>query len=138
MLPDRLAKLADEQIINALPHGSGIDCTWQIERGVSCIWCFNSYHLMNDGGYYDGWQDFSVKLFAHKSEKLQPLTGPCAGKVQVVHRKGDIDFQFSLRGGRVRRNSALGLCDYLAEIIEYALSEAGIIDGLGYEIRDAK
>jgi hypothetical protein len=51
-----------EEIPDALPHGSGIDADWYIEYKHGYIRCDNSYHCMNEDGYYDGWQDFSVIL----------------------------------------------------------------------------
>lgn len=56
---------AIEQLLDALPHGSGIDGEWRIEPencSDSVITLFCSYHHMNDGGYYDGWTDFTVKI----------------------------------------------------------------------------
>lgn len=51
-----------EEIPNALPHGSGINADWYIEYKHGYIKCTNSFHCMNENGYYDGWQDFSVIL----------------------------------------------------------------------------
>lgn len=52
-----------EALIYILPHGSGIDSDWNIEfLKNSNIVCHNSYHCMNNNGYYDGWIDFRVKL----------------------------------------------------------------------------
>lgn len=62
---DRLATIDDDTLIDLLPHGSGIDHSWSIDRLKNGhIVCRNSYHGMDENGYYDGWQDFSVKLFA--------------------------------------------------------------------------
>jgi hypothetical protein len=46
----------------SLPHGSGIDATWEVERTKNHIICRNSYHCMDEYGYYDGWIDFSLKI----------------------------------------------------------------------------
>ena len=130
--------ITEERLIDALPHGSGIDCNWSAETQKNGnIVASNSYHLMDDGGMYDGWQNFSVKLYRHKADKLNPLKGPCEGQVQVVHRKGDWDYSVHLTGCRVRRNSAYDLRNYLVECIGHALSEAGIVVGMGSEIIDA-
>ena len=55
---------AMEQILlNKLPHGSGIDCKWEfvwLKNGK--VKAKNSFHCMNDGGYYDGYADFTVIL----------------------------------------------------------------------------
>ncbi len=51
-------------LLEILPHGSGIDAKWDIEISETkpIIVCSNSYHRMNDAGYYDGWYDFSIVL----------------------------------------------------------------------------
>ena len=45
-------------------HGSGIDADWHFatpqKNGKLAL--TNSWHYMNDGGYYDGWIDFTVKV----------------------------------------------------------------------------
>lgn len=49
-------------IIESLPHGSGIDSDWSMHETKS-YYCFtNSYHAMDENGYYDGWADFTVKI----------------------------------------------------------------------------
>lgn len=114
-------------LIDSLPHGSGIDYDWQssvLKNGNVVL--SNSFHGMNDGGMYDGNQDFSVILFCHQSDKLHPLCGPCAGQVQVLARAGDVDFKIVNNGGQSRKSWAYGLKDYLYETIGYALSEINI------------
>jgi hypothetical protein len=49
-----------------LPTGSGIDSDWTIKfTSVTRIRCSNSYHCMNDAGYYDGWADFTLLVDIH-------------------------------------------------------------------------
>lgn len=46
-----------------LPHGSGFDCgcTINLERSnADKIVIDTSYHFMNNGGYYDGWEDYTI------------------------------------------------------------------------------
>lgn len=43
-------------------HGSGIDSEWKWMHSKDYIIIRNSYHCMNENGYYNGWQDFSVQL----------------------------------------------------------------------------
>ena len=44
-----------------LPHGSGIDCEWHLKLTTPTrVNAVNSYHCMNDGGYYDGYVDFTL------------------------------------------------------------------------------
>jgi len=84
------------ELIEALPHGSGVDADWdvQVRKALpSTIRFYNSYHHMNDSGMYCCWKDFHVRLFQHKRDVRNPLKGNCAGKVQILHRKGDWDFK---------------------------------------------
>jgi len=92
--------MTDEQIIDVLPHGSGIDGSWTIRRQKNGkVRCYCSYHGMDENGYYDGWQDFYVVLADHAYD---------------VH----------LCGYRVHRGWAYGLLDYLSEVVGCALEEA--------------
>lgn len=50
----------EENLKEFLPHGSGIDLDWDIEDKGKYYKCINSYHYMDEYGYYDGWIDFSV------------------------------------------------------------------------------
>lgn len=55
--------LKDGDIVNLvdlLPHGSGIDGAWRLEANKQNIYAYNSYHCMNDNGYYDGWANFTI------------------------------------------------------------------------------
>ncbi len=53
-----------EQLILLLPHGSGIDSDWyQLDTDPKkCLKFSNSYHVMNENGYYDGWIDFTATI----------------------------------------------------------------------------
>ena len=55
---------AIEAFINQLPHGSGIDGKWEIvtSEHSQYVYLCNFYHLMNDMGYYIGYQDFRVRI----------------------------------------------------------------------------
>lgn len=49
-------------LINQLPHGSGIDSTYTVDL-TACSKGFVlrfDYHHMNDNGYYCGWSKYSV------------------------------------------------------------------------------
>jgi hypothetical protein len=52
----------DELEKNYLPHGSGIDsgCTITREFKENKIVINVPFHLMDENGYYCGWQDFTV------------------------------------------------------------------------------
>lgn len=56
----RIFKEEEKELFNTIPHGSGIDGTWQIRKMKSYFKCDCDYHAMNGGGYYDGWAEFSV------------------------------------------------------------------------------
>lgn len=57
-----------DQLIDLLPHGSGIDGTTKLlldeckpyDKPVKRIVIASEYHAMNDVGYYDGWYDFKL------------------------------------------------------------------------------
>ena len=120
-------KLDADDCVDALPHGSGINAEWVVEvlKNGNVVFS-NSYHGMNEGGYYDGWQDFSVIMFCHQQDVTRPLKGPCAGQVQICYRAGDVDFRIELNHGLSRKSWVYGLKDYLSETIGYALGEVGI------------
>jgi hypothetical protein len=51
----------EKVILESLPHGSGIDYDWHIEKQKNGkIKAFNAYHGMNDWGMYVRSVDFSV------------------------------------------------------------------------------
>lgn len=55
----------EKQYIESLPHGSGIDASWDcIKLGNGKVECRNSYHCMDENGFYCGWQDFTVRFEA--------------------------------------------------------------------------
>ena len=59
-------KVTEDLLLDKLPHGSGIDCDWKITENKGYFKCENSYHLMNDNGYYVGYIDFSVVISKSK------------------------------------------------------------------------
>ena len=124
----RLNNITDDTLINALPHGSGIDSDWSIERlNNGHIKAHNSYHGMNDGGYYDGWQDFYVKIGAHRQttfNELGPIDRPDyqrPASAQVMRVRGQFFMDVHLTGYRQSKAWAYELSDYLYETIEYSL-----------------
>ena len=54
-----------------LLHGSGINSDWKVERKVGHIILKNSYHCMDEYGYYDQRADFWIKLFEHIPEEFE-------------------------------------------------------------------
>jgi hypothetical protein len=88
-------------LLDVLPHGSGIDCEWRFDFTDKAIFCYNSFHNMDDMGGYCGYTDFTVKI-------------------KIGHRDifGKLDFSITGRFGRDQL-----LKDYLYETIDYALTE---------------
>jgi len=112
-------------IQEALPHGSGIDSAWHFKyRGTNIVFT-NSIHCMDENGYYDGWQDFSVIIFTHTKDVTHDLKGPLLGKRQVLWRKGDRDFKIEFNGPR-RQKYIESWRDPLYQWIGDALSKFNI------------
>lgn len=123
LAPNGKGFLTEDQLTELLPHGSGIDCKWTFASIRDGIDCFNSFHMMDENGGYCGYADFRVRLFHHKKDVFNPLKGPSSGKVQVVHRKGDVDFKVMTSGNAWRRNAAYGLADDIHEQVSHALRD---------------
>jgi len=92
----------EETLLDALPHGCGIDYDWVFEILPNKIICSNSYHVMNDGGYYDGFIDFVVVI---KTEH------------RTIHKQ--LDYKISGRFG----SKYADIKDYLYQTIDYSLCE---------------
>ena len=88
--------MTKEQLLEALPHGSGIDGDWEIENDGDAWVCRNAYHMMNASGMYVSWKPFEVWI-----PKDAPL---------------DFDLQLADEDG--------GLWEYLCDTIFWALSQA--------------
>ena len=77
-----------EELLDKLPHGSGIDGSYYLNWDAdpnkyiefSC-----QFHLMNDNGYYDGWTDFTVRVYPHLFLDVRlVISGKFPGKYQDV------------------------------------------------------
>jgi hypothetical protein len=68
-----------EQLKETIPHGSGIDCDWAFEEKGNFIYAYNSYHCMNEFGYYDGYCNFELKI---------PKNSPIDFKLRFVNNDG--------------------------------------------------
>ncbi len=101
-----------EKLTEMLPHGSGINCKWQFEQLKNGkVIAYNSYHCMNDAGYYDGYADFKIVFSVHKA-----LTA----------------FSLHFVGAYAqRKNRQYMLRDYLEDTIYNALPDDKSIFGLG-------
>jgi len=45
-----------------LSHGSGIDSDWSFEEDNLSVRACNSFHIMDENGYYCGWLDFCLEI----------------------------------------------------------------------------
>ena len=60
LAPERIQRLKE-----LLPHGSGINGNWSIERSCSksnVFFASNTYDAMHENGYYCHWYDFTLTL----------------------------------------------------------------------------
>lgn len=125
--------ISEDNLLDLLPHGSGIDASWEIDTHKNGnITAKNSFHSMNDTGMYDGWMNFTVRIFRVKKNKLNKLKGPSEGKYQIVAKKGDIDFTVSCCESR--KASFYDLKNYLNDTLDTHLES--IVTQLRYESID--
>lgn len=90
----------EETLFKVLPHGSGIDCDWRFERTKQSIRAYNSFHCMDEIGYYDGYQNFVV---------IFPNSDPHNFRLQFTgNRRGERKYH---------------LREYLEDTIYWALKE---------------
>ena len=88
-----------------LPHGSGIDGDWYLQLTTPTrVNAFNSYHCMDEHGYYDGWVDFTVHF---------DLADKDVFKVTI---RSDYENRY--------RAEKYGLREYLEDTIAYSLEDA--------------
>jgi hypothetical protein len=59
-MKQKIQSLADYLIDSV--HGSGIDRDWKLSQSKNYLNLHNSFHCMDEQGFYCGWQDFTVKL----------------------------------------------------------------------------
>lgn len=90
-----------EHLEKILPHGSGIDSDWNfdtLKNGKVIV--SNSFHCMNENGYYCGYADFSI----------------------AIDLQNPLDFKLTFHGKFSHYlNSRYMLKDYLEDIIYAAL-----------------
>jgi hypothetical protein len=51
-------------------HGSGIDSDWILSSNGKKVYLNNSYHVMNDDGYYDGYMDFKITIYKGRITRI--------------------------------------------------------------------
>ena len=81
--PDYTIYIYDEDEIelllgNDIPHGSGIDCSYVYTMFDNRLTIENSFHCMNNNGYYDGYIDFKLII---------PFDNPADFKLQFTDYK---------------------------------------------------
>jgi hypothetical protein len=92
-----------DKVHNLLPHGSGIDDTWQWTKDTKYTIRFdNSFHCMNEDGFYTHWVDFGVVLTICQKYVLNPLKGPSEGMTQIVNKPGDILLDIKCRNNELK------------------------------------
>ena len=98
---------------NIVPHGSGIDSNWFYEKKkCGTIHVSNSYHHMNDAGYYTGYIDFTV----------------------IVPIKNPLDFKLQFNGGNRAQyySKRYMLREYLEDTIYQSIA-GGLEEGKVYK-----
>ena len=110
-----MKRLTEKRLVACLPHGSGIDCDWVLTECPKYWKCENSYHCMNEFGYYDGYADFSLII----------------KKLSVIHNAGtayefeSVDFNLHFHGSASHsKNQKYFLREYLEEIFAQDLDDA--------------
>ena len=92
-----------------LPHGSGIDSKWDFDfSSPEKILLHNSFHVMDENGYYNGYIDFSIVIKAKSRDIF-----------------GNIDFIIK---GKFGRNGDIK--DYLYDIFNCAFSDIDSLENV--------
>jgi hypothetical protein len=122
----------DEEVqwfIDQLPHGSGIDCKWEIESGEHSqyVYLTNSYHVMSDNGFYIGHADFRIRL--DKEAFIILINLIAWGKIEEANEilwAMSVNFEIQFTGDRYL-SRYYNLREYLTDIIYYALDNMSAI-----------
>jgi len=89
-----------EQMIDSLPHGSGIDGKTEFNFNKSRenkLIIDSSYHCMDQNDYYDGWIDFSIIITPSLLFDINiVITGKFRKKYESVKEYLEETFQYSL------------------------------------------
>lgn len=82
-----------EDILEALPHGSGIDrgVTFLSDKSTPTKLIFTfSFHFMDDHGHYDGWEDYTLTI--------TPTFGNFDMNIKGKNRRAIKDYFYDLFG----------------------------------------
>jgi hypothetical protein len=88
--------------LETIPHGSGIDFTWQISNSATRLLLSNAYHCMDENGYYVSSVPFTITI---------PLDNPTEFKIQFN--------DYIYYGYHIQLLKNNGTLDYLKDIIGY-------------------
>jgi hypothetical protein len=69
-----------KKVLDILPHGSGIDCKWCFEYLEKSVIMSNSFHVMDENGYYDGYIDFNIVLDTTKRDTFGDMVFKIVGR----------------------------------------------------------
>lgn len=95
-------KFTEELLEDRLPHGSGIDCKWQIEDKGKYFKCVNAFHCMDENGFYCGYADFTL----------------------IIPKKNPLDFKLHFNGKQsAYLNERYMLRDYLESTFHYSIQQ---------------
>ena len=127
-----------EFFIDMLPHGSGINCDWggNMPQSGGYVTFSNSYHCMDENGFYDGYQDFFIRFlktdFIRLSEEFYGVKGyRYQPNVEIAKRNMlalldfvQSDFTLHYSGGNYLAKKHY-LDDYLNDTIAYGFELMG-------------
>ena len=90
-----------ERILACLPRGSGIDAgTTMVSVSDKQIVLTAGYHHMNEGGYYDGWTEHTIRVRPSLMLGMTvTVSGPNRNQIkdylqELYHRVMDSDFEW--------------------------------------------
>ncbi|MHA1372523.1 MAG: hypothetical protein ACTSRA_22720 [Promethearchaeota archaeon] len=99
----RNIKEKDKKLFTYIPHGSGIDGNWEITDKGKYFKCENSFHCMDEYGFYEGYADFSL----------------------IIPKKKPLDFRLHFHGKYSQYlNYKYGLRNYLEELFHWWIEES--------------
>lgn len=108
---DNIQEEIKQLLIKTLPHGSGIDCDWEfIFHKNGNIDCKNSFHAMNENGYYVKWIPITIKFYRFKRNIYHKYGIKNEVRYQVIEEKDCLDYKIFAPNCDYY---AYGLCDIL-------------------------
>ena len=118
----------DDQVecfIDQLPH----DREWTIESGKYShyVYLMNSYHVMNDLGFFVGYSDFRIRLV--KSDFISLMNLMAWGKIEEANEilwAMSMNFALQFTGDRYL-SRYYDLREYLTDTFFYALDTMSVI-----------